>query len=119
MDITYRTEYGFLEVEPTGKLSEKDFQHLAKELEHIRQSGRELKGILFNTQEFPGYKDFADVIAHGKFIKDQHAKVRKVALCTDSTVAPLMQAFGDAFADAEVEKFAYEEKDKAEKWLLN
>jgi len=119
MDITYRTDYGFLEVAPTGKLTRDDFQHLSKEIDHILHSRRALKGVLIYTKDFPGYEAFSDLIAHGEFVKEHHDKIRKVAVCTDSSAAGLLKAIGAVYAEAEVEKFSFDDKDEAEKWLLS
>jgi len=117
MDVTYQTEYGFLEVVPSGKLTARDFQNVAEEIARIRQSGQEFKGILIWTKSFPGYRKFSDLLAHGKFIKHHHDKVGKVAVCTDSRVGRLLQTIGNVYAEAEVRKFRYEQKNEAENWL--
>ncbi len=119
MDITYRTEYGILEIEPTGSLEEQDFESLDKEIKHIRETGQELKGILIYTKDFPGYSKFSDLIAHGEFIKTHRDQIRKVALCTDSTAGMLLEVLGENLTAAETKKFAYADKDEAEKWLLS
>ena len=118
MEITYRTEYGILEVRPTGPLSEDDFKSLGSELESVISDDRPLNGLLIYTQEFPGYESASDLVAHGRFIGQFRDRVPKVAVCTDSPVAALLQVIGKLFADAEVKRFDYEDRDEAEKWLL-
>lgn len=118
MEIAYRTEYGILEIRPTGSLSEDDFKSLAGELKTIEKDDRTLKGILIHTEDFPGYQGFSDMLAHGEFIAEFRDRIPKVAVCTDSAVAGLMQVIGKVFTEAEVRKFDYENKDDAEKWLL-
>jgi len=118
MDITYRSDYGFIEVTPTGKLEEENFQDLAREIESLRDSGRELKGVLVCTKDFPGWERFSDLLAHGDFVRDHHDKIRKIAFCTDSNIGEVFKTVGKNFAEAEVERFEYDEKDEAEKWLL-
>lgn len=119
MDITYRTEYGILQVEPTGKLKEKDFEDLGEQIASIRDDDRDLNGILILTKDFPGYREFSDALAHGEFLGDHRDEIDKVALCSDSTVAGLLEIAGKAFAKADVRKFDYDDKDDAEKWLLS
>lgn len=118
MEITYRTEFGILEIQPTGSLSKSDFESLASELETILGDQRALNGILINTRDFPGYESFSDLLAHGEFISKFSHRIPKVALCTDSTVAGFLQLMGKVFTDAEVRKFDHDDKDAAEKWLL-
>ncbi|MDX1626335.1 MAG: STAS/SEC14 domain-containing protein [Wenzhouxiangellaceae bacterium] len=118
MKISYRTDYGILEVQPTGGLSEEDFENLASELDRIQDEGREFKGILIVTEEFPGYRKFADMLAHGEFIKEHRDRIPKIAICTDSPVAHLADLIGSTLTGAEVETYDHGERDDAEKWLL-
>lgn len=119
MDITYRTDYGILEVRPTGALEEKDFEDLAGEIKHIRETNRPLKGVLVHTKEFPGYEKLSALMAHGEFVQEHLGKIDKVALCTDSAAGKLLELVGQNFGGAEAKKFGYGEKDEAEKWLLS
>jgi hypothetical protein len=118
MNITYRSDYGFIEVNPTGRLEERNFRDLARQIESLREAGRELKGILVHTKDFPGWERFSDLLAHADFARENHDKVNKIAFCTDSKIGPLLQTAASNFADAEVERFDHDEKDEAEKWLL-
>lgn len=118
MKIAYRTEYGILEIRPTGALSEDDFKSLSSELETISKDDRKFCGILIHTEDFPGYESFSDLLTHGEFIAEYRDRIPKVAVCTDSAVAGLLPVIGKVFTEAEVKKFDYEDKDDAEKWLL-
>lgn len=118
MDITYRSDYGFIEVNPTGKLEEENFQDLAREIESLQEAGKALKGLLIRTKDFPGWERFSDLLAHGEFIREHHDRIDRIAFCTDSNIGTLLQTVAKDFAEAEVERFAYDEKDEAEKWLL-
>lgn len=118
MEIAYKTEYGILEIRPTGTLSEHDFKSMAAELETIEKDQRTLNGILIRTENFPGYESFSDMLAHAEFIAEFRDRIPKVAVCTDSTVAGLMQVIGKVFTEGEVRKFDYGNRDEAEKWLL-
>lgn len=119
MDITYRTEYGILAVEPTGELEKKEFEQLGSEIAHLRENDRKFNGILIHTRDFPGYKTFSDALAHGEFLGKHADGVGKVALCTDSAVGNLLEIAGSTFTNAEVRKFDYDQRDDAEKWLLS
>jgi hypothetical protein len=118
MNITYRTDLGILQVEPTGSLEEQDFKDLAQEIESLQEDEREFRGLLIYTEKFPGYKKFADVFAHGEFVRDHRDKIGKVAICTDSTIGDLAGSIGRHFTEADVKNFAYDQKDEAEKWIL-
>jgi len=74
MDITCRSDYGFIEVSPTGKLEEEDFRELAREIKSLRESGSELKGMLICAKYFPGWDKFSDLMAHLSFVREHHDK---------------------------------------------
>ena len=118
MEITYNTDYKLLEVRPTQALKKEDFQDLSQELKSIRKDSRELRGLLVYTREFPGYEQLSDVLAHEEFVREHQQQIPKVAICTDSSVANFLEFLGNLFSSAEVQKFDFDEKDQAEKWLL-
>ena len=115
MDITYHTDDGILEIEPTGKLTEADFDELANELEESREHG--LKGLLIHTRSFPGYNKAAAAIAHTKFVRDYRDDIERVAISTDSKLGPLAEFVGKMVPDITVKRFDYDNKNEAEEWL--
>lgn len=119
MEIIYRTEHGILEIRPTGSLSEDDFKSLGSELESIQKDQRTLNGVLIYTDDLPGYQGLSDMLAHGELIAEFRDRIPKVAVCTDSIAAGLLQVIGQVFTEAEIESFDYDNKDEAEKWLLS
>jgi len=119
MDITYRNDDGILEVSPTAALAERDFQDVAAVISSIQEKNQDLTGVLIYTKEFPGYDTFSDLLAHGKFIRDQSGKIKKVAFCTDSTVGKLLELIGKHLTGAEAKRFDYDQKQRAEQWLRN
>lgn len=119
MNITYKTDYGILELEPTSELREADFEQVGNELKRLQTEGRDLKGVLVKTEEFPGYQRFGDLLAHAEFVSDHGDEIPKVALCTDSRIGSLLEVIGDAFTEAEVERFDFADTDRAEKWILS
>jgi hypothetical protein len=118
MDIIYHDKQGFLEVKPTGKLEESDFDRISDEIEKILKTERELKGVLIYTKDFPGYERFSDLIAHARFVKEHHDKVNKLAFCTDSNIGTLLKSLAKRFAEARVKRFDYDQRDEAVNWLI-
>src|SRR5262245_37499944 len=86
---------GILIVNPEAPLEAADFQRLAGEIDpHIEANGK-LHGLMLDAESFPGWKDFAAMVAHLRFVKDHHRKIQKVAVVSDSaflTVAPKFAA---------------------------
>ncbi len=119
MNITYQTKYDILEIEPTGPLEKEDFDTLSEQLDNAVKKGDRFNGLLIKTRKFPGYQKFSDMVAHGEFLSSHRDQVEKVAVCTDSTVGPLLQMIGKSLTRAEVKRFPFSNVDEAQKWLLN
>ena len=61
---------GVLIVSPVGPLGASDFEQLAGEIDpYIEQNGR-LHGLMIHAGSFPGWKDFAALLSHLKFVRD-------------------------------------------------
>jgi SpoIIAA-like len=110
-------EKGVLIVSPVGPLGASDFEHLAGEIDpYIEQNGR-LHGLMIYTETFPGWKDFAALLCHLKFVRDHQLKIEKVAAVSDSSFLGIMPSVVGHFVKAQVKHFNYDDKDKALEWL--
>src|SRR6516225_9381215 len=106
-------------VSPVGPLAASDFEHLAQEVDpYIEQNGR-LHGLMVHTESFPGWADFAALLSHLKFAKDQQSKIEKVAAVSDSGFLRIIPNVANHFVKAHVKHFNYDEKDKALEWLVS
>lgn len=119
MKMTYQTDRGILQVEPTGKLQDKEFEALSTEIQAISEKQETLNGVLISTREFPGYQKVSDLLAHAQFIQEQQHQIPKVALCTDSPVGHFLEWIGKTLPDTEARTFRFDEKKEAEAWLLS
>lgn len=108
---------GILIVTPEGPLDKTDFEALAREVDPYIEAQGKLNGLLIAARLFPGWKDFAALLSHLRFVKNHHQKIKKVAAVTDSGFLSVMPHIVDHFVDAEVKYFAYRDKDCALDWL--
>ena len=108
---------GILIVTPEGPLDKTDFEALAREVDPYIEAQGKLNGLLIAARLFPGWKDFAALLSHLRFVKNHHQKIKKVAAVTDSGFLSVMPHIVDHFVDAEVKHFAYRDKDCALDWL--
>ena len=108
---------GILIVIPEGPLEQADFEALAREVDPYIEAQGKLNGLLISAQLFPGWKDFAALVSHLRFVKNHHQKIRKVAAVTDSGFLAIMPHIANHFVDAEVQHFEYRDKDRALDWL--
>jgi SpoIIAA-like len=104
-------------VSPEGRLAASDFARLAEEIDpYIERNGR-LHGLMIYTEYFPGWANFAALVAHLKFVKGHQSRIEKVAAVSNSGFIKIMPSVVRRFVKAEVRHFAYADKDKALEWL--
>jgi hypothetical protein len=108
---------GILIVIPEGPLEKTDFVALAREVDPYIEAQGKLNGLLISAKLFPGWKDFAALVSHLRFVKNHHQRIRKVAAVTDSGFLSIMPRIATHFVDAEVKHFEYRDKDRALDWL--
>lgn len=109
---------GILVVTPHGPLAAEDFANLAKEIDPYIEDEGLLKGLMLcSGYRFPGWENFAAMLAHFKFIRNHHRKIKKVAAVTDSKFLTIAPKIASHFVSAEVKHFDLNEKDKAMNWL--
>jgi hypothetical protein len=103
-----RRNEGILVLRPEAPLEATDFQGLAQEIDPYIEDNGALHGVMIDAESFPGWKDFAALVAHLRFIKNHHQKIRKVA------VAPKIASH---FVQADVRHFPPSLKEEALRWL--
>ena len=111
-------EKGILVVTPHGPLAAADFANLAKEVDPYIEDNGKLNGLMLCPgNKFPGWEDFASMLAHFKFIRNHHRKIKRIAAVTDSKFLAVAPKIASHFVKAEVKHFDASEKIKAMEWL--
>lgn len=106
-----------LTVRPKSALEESDFENLAKAVDpYIAKTG-DLRGIIVDAPEFPGWKSFKDMVVHLRFVRDHHKHVKKVAIVTSSRFGGVAEALGAHFVSAEIRNFSPSELSAAKQWI--
>jgi hypothetical protein len=111
-----RTE-GILILRPDGSLEASDFERVAQEIDPYIEANGKLRGVMIDAASFPGWKDFAGLFAHLKFVKDHHRKIEKLAAVSDSGVLTLAPKIASHFIKAEVRHFSHAQREEALRWL--
>ncbi len=110
---------GIATLKPDGALSEQDLESIASVINlYIEKSGR-LKGIIINTETFPGWKPFGLLIKRFRLAKDHQQKVSYIAVVTDSAFGDFAEKAANHFFVANIKHFAFDELQKAQNWILN
>jgi hypothetical protein len=111
-----RTE-SILVLHPQGQLEAADFDKLAQEIDPYFETNGKLNGLMVDAESFPGWKDFAALIAHFKFIRDHHRKIQKVAVVSDGTFLSVAPRFAAHFVQADIRHFSHGQREQALAWL--
>ncbi|HVL15199.1 MAG TPA: STAS/SEC14 domain-containing protein [Gemmata sp.] len=111
------TTEGILILRPKGRLEASDFESLAREVDpHIEANGK-LHGLVIDAEAFPGWQNFAALIAHFRFVRDHHRKIEKVAVVSDSTFLSVAPRFASHFVQADIRHFPHAQREAALAWL--
>src|SRR4029078_10578313 len=110
-------EAGILIIKPESALEATDFEKLAQEIDPYIQENGKLQGILIDAEKFPGWKNFAGLIAHLKFVKNHHQKISRIAVVSDSSFLTIAPKFASHFVQAEIKLFSQLQREEAFNWL--
>jgi hypothetical protein len=117
MNINLDEKTGVLYIKPTSALTVDDFSQLSATLDpYLNQRGN-LNALLIETPKFPGWANMQAFMAHVKFIKNHQAKILKIALVTDSSLANLLPKVIGAFVTPEIKHFPYNQSEAAKQWV--
>ena len=117
MNITLDEKTAILTIKPNGALKAEDFLLLTTLVDpFIKQQGG-LKGILIEAPKFPGWENISAFKAHIRFIKDHQAKIKKIALVTDSVFAEILPKIAGVFVAPQIKHFPAGQADSAKQWI--
>ena len=108
---------GILIIRPESSLEAADFQRIAKEIDPYIEANGKLHGLMIEAESFPGWKNFAALIAHLRFVRDHHRKIERIAAVGDSTFLTIAPAIASHFVQAEIRHFAHAQREEALRWL--
>jgi hypothetical protein len=117
VDSELRSDEGILVIRPSGSLESADFQRIAAEVDPYIEANGKLHGLMIEAESFPGWKDFAALVAHLKFVRDHHQKIERVAAVSDSSVLSIAPKIASHFVQAEVRHFPESQREEALAWL--
>jgi hypothetical protein len=117
IDYELRKADGLLVIRPKGALEASDFQAVSNEVDPYIEANGKLHGVMIDAESFPGWKDFAALIAHMKFVRDRHWKIERIAAVSDSEFLRIAPTIASHFVQAEVRHFSSSQKDEALAWL--
>jgi hypothetical protein len=103
-------------LEPRDELEAGDFDRVAGALDPYLATHGKLSGVVIVARSFPGWDDFAGLLAHLGFVREHHEAIDRVAVVTDSRFLGAMPRIAGVFLHAEIQRFAFEDRSVAEDW---
>ena len=117
IDYDFLLDESILVLRPQGPLEAADFNLLASQLDTWLVDHARLRGVLIHAKSFPGWEDFAAMLAQFKFLKDHIRKIEKVAVVADGAVADVVPGIANHFVHAQVRHFDFMREDEALDWI--
>lgn len=112
-----QSEKGILVLKPLGPLEAKDFVDITRDADAYIEKHGSLTGLMIVAEKFPGWEDVQGFVAHIKFVRDHHKKIKKVAFVSDSKFFEFVPRLAEHFVSAEVKHFDSVDKQSALEWL--
>jgi hypothetical protein len=110
------SELGTLTIEPTGPLTEEDWEALAATVNPWLRKHHRLKGVVIRAVSFPGWEDFWAMLGNLRFVRNHRDSVDRVALAYSGALARWAEILADRFTSAEVARFESYELQRAVRW---
>ena len=112
-------EKRILIITPAEPLAKADFERLSETVDPFITEYGPLTGLMIVAQSFPGWQNFAAMIAHLKFVTNHQRNIKRIAAVADSNIASLLPRIAEHLIHPDVRQFAYDEKGRALAWLEN
>jgi hypothetical protein len=104
-------------VTPEGPLEKADFEQVARAIDPLIAATGKLAGLMIRVQAFPGWRDFAAVAAHFRFVAAHQRRIERVAAVSDSGLLKIVPRIAGVFVHPDIRTFGFAEKDAALAWL--
>ena len=119
IEHTLDTEQSILYLRPKSALAQADFAQLAKTVDPFIARTGDLAGLIIETPAFPGWEGLGAMVAHFRFVRDHHKRIKRIGLVTDSALGNVAERLASHFVSAEIRHFAAGELEAAKQWVMN
>lgn len=118
IEFAFLGDEEILVVKPIGRLKAEDFEAVARAVDPQIMKAGSLRGLMIEAEDFPGWEDFAGLVAHVEFVKGHIHSIRRIAVVSDSFPSKVLPPLMGWFAKAEIRRFPGGEEKKAHDWLM-
>jgi hypothetical protein len=106
-----------LVLRPDAPITRADVAELTRTVDQYLATHAKLTGVMIETATFPGYAELGAFADHLHFVADHHSRVRRIALVTDSLLAPLVEFIANHVVGVELRCYPFIERRDALIWL--
>jgi hypothetical protein len=106
-----------LGVRPGGPITREDVATLTRTADEYLAGHPKIAGVIVETRAFPGFSSVGAFADYARFIADHHAHVRRVALVTDSALAPVAEFMANHVVGLEMRHYPFAKSAAALAWL--
>jgi hypothetical protein len=108
-----------LGLRPDGPITREDVATLTRTADAYLADHPKIAGVMVETRTFPGFASVGAFADYARFIADHHARVRRLALVTDSALAPVAEFMANHVVGVEMRHFPFAEGAAALAWLMS
>jgi hypothetical protein len=106
-----------LGVRPDGPITREDVAMLTRAADEYLAGHPKIAGVMVETRTFPGFASIGAFADYARFIADHHARVRRIALVTDSGLAPVAEFMANHVVGVQMRHYPFAEGTVAQAWL--
>jgi hypothetical protein len=117
IDHSFDAAQSILHLRPKAALTKEDFAQLAKTVDPQIEKTGSLAGIIIEISAFPGWDSLGAMAAHFRFVREHHARVKKVAVVTDARLGAVAEKLASHFVAATIKHFPAGQAEAARKWI--
>jgi hypothetical protein len=115
--LNARFDGDVLGLQPDGPITREDVAALTLTADEYLAGHAKISGVMVQTQRFPGFASVGAFADYARFIADHHVRVRRVALVTDSALAPVAEFMANHVVGVEMRHYPFAEGAAALAWL--
>jgi hypothetical protein len=106
-----------LGLRPDAPITREDVATLTRTADGYLVDHPKIAGVMVETRMFPGFASVGAFADYARFIADHHARVRRLALVTDSALAPIAEFMAKYVVGVEMRHYPFAESGAARAWL--
>ena len=105
-----------LAVRPDGPITREDVDTLTRTADEYLADHPKIAGVMVETRAFAGYTSMGAFADYARFIAGHRARIRRIALVTDSALAPVAEFMANHVVGLQMRHYPFAEGAAAQAW---